>query len=229
MLPSPVEIDPLPPISAVLFDLDGTLVRTQLDFPAMTTAMREMAVEAGAGVDACDGLDILALVDLTVEHASAQGADPAAVRAAAYRALEAMEERGCADPEILPGSIALLDHLVRQDIRIGIVTRNSRVVARRMVDGLQLPHDVLLARDDVARAKPDPRHLWEALKRLDIPATQSIMVGDHPMDIQAGKAAGCAATVGVHGGAGNDRFKDCRPTVALPDLSNAIPLFRAAG
>ena len=56
-------------ISAVLFDLDGTLAETRIDFSAMKGAM--LAQARGRGLEAANlsGLDILAIV----EQAAAEG------------------------------------------------------------------------------------------------------------------------------------------------------------
>jgi phosphoglycolate phosphatase len=51
----------------------------------------------------------------------------------------------------------------------------------------------------VARFKPDPLHLTVALDRLGTPHDQGIIIGDHPLDIATGKAAG-AMTGGVASG-----------------------------
>jgi phosphoglycolate phosphatase len=229
MPPPSVVITPLPPVSAVLFDLDGTLVQTHIDFSRMAAAMRALAASVGAPPADFAGRDILGLVDLAVDCAASAGANPTEVRASAYAVIERLEEEGCADPVPIPGSRELLDKLARLNIRIGIVTRNSKSVAGSLVARFHLAHDVLLTRDDVSCVKPHPQHLWEALRAVDTPAILSAMVGDHPMDIQAGKAAGCVATVGVLGSAQRDRFKDCEPTITLCDLGEAIDLFRAVG
>jgi phosphoglycolate phosphatase-like HAD superfamily hydrolase len=59
-----------------------------------------------------------------------------------------------------------------------------------------LQPEVLLSRDDVRKTKPHPDQLFEALRILDSVPEKSMMVGDHPMDILAGKSAEMR-TVGV--------------------------------
>jgi phosphoglycolate phosphatase len=120
----------------------------------------------------------------------------------------------------------LLTELRDEGRRVGIVTRNCRRVSVGLIDRYRLPHDVLLTRDDVRLAKPNPEHLWETLRLLGSPAAQAAMVGDHWMDVQAGQAAGCAATLGVLGGHGGDWFAPCPPTRTVTDLRDALPLFR---
>ena len=88
-----------------------------------------------------------------------------------------------------------------------------------------LPHHLLLTRDDVALTKPNPEHLWEALRLLGEKPEDAAMVGDHFMDIEAGVKAGCAATLGVLGRNSADWFGPCPPSALARDLAEAAPLF----
>ncbi|HEX2999514.1 MAG TPA: hypothetical protein VHR86_04680, partial [Armatimonadota bacterium] len=76
-------------IEAVLFDLDGTLVLTHIDFSAMRTALTAVAVEAGVMPADVAGLDLLAIVNRAMTHARTLTGDAAAA-AIALRAEEVM-------------------------------------------------------------------------------------------------------------------------------------------
>lgn len=212
-------------LRAALFDLDGTLVETHIDFPAMTRLVREMALSADVPASVIGDKDILGVADAAADYLSQHGRDGEAFRRTAHDRLEEMEVAGCAHPVLLPGTRELLTELNAQGRKIGIVTRNSRRVAAGLVARYELPHDVLLSRDDVRRAKPHPEHLWDALRALGQEAARAVMVGDHWMDVQAGQAAGCAATLGVLGAHGGDWFAPCPPTRTVIDLRDALPLF----
>lgn len=217
--------DAFPALRAVLFDLDGTLVETHIDFPAMTLAMMQMARAADVPDDVTAGKDILGLVEAAAANVTERGGDGAALRRAAFARLEEMEVAGCAHPILLTGTHALLAGLVVRGTRVGVVTRNCRRVAVDLLARFALPHHLLLTRDDVPVTKPNPEHLWEALRLLDVPASASAMVGDHWMDIQAGVRAGCAVTLGVLGNNRADWFAPCPPTALAPDLAEAKSLF----
>ena len=214
-----------PPLRAVLFDLDGTLIETHIDFPAMTRDMKGLAWAAGVPEEVTAGKDILSLVDAAAEDVSARGGDGPALRRAAFARLEELEVEGCARPDLLGGTRELLTALLGRGIKVGIVTRNCRRVSVGLLARFALPHHLLLTRDDVARTKPNPDHLWEALRLLGEPPDAAAMVGDHWMDIQAGVRAGCAATLGVLGRNDADWFTPCPPTAVARDLAEAAPLF----
>ncbi len=216
---------PFAALRAVLFDLDGTLIETHIDFPAMTAAMQELARAHFVLESVTEGKDILGLVDAAAADAGSRGGDGAALRRTAFAELEAMEIAGCSHPLLLPGTRELLSELVRRGVKVGIVTRNCRAVSVRLLARFALPHHLLLSRDDVPKAKPNPEHLWNALDYLGETPEHAAMVGDHWMDIQAGVRAGCAATLGVLGRNGPDWFAPCPPSALAKDLREAAPLF----
>ena len=214
-----------PTLRAVLFDLDGTLVETHIDFPAMTQAMEQLGRESNVSEEVMAGKDILGMVEAAAQDVTLRGGEGAAFRRTAFSRLEEMEVVGCAYPNLLAGTHELLTALIHREIKVGVVTRNCRHVAIELLAQFALPHHLLLTRDDVSRTKPNPEHLWEALRMLGEKPENAAMVGDHWMDCQAGVWAGCAATLGVLGRHGGDWFDPCPPTATARDLAEAFPLF----
>ncbi len=213
------------PLRAVLFDLDGTLIETHIDFPAMTRAMEALARAHDVPKSVTEGKDILGLVEAAAADVQSRGGDGAALRRAAFAQLQEREIAGCSHPILLPGTRPLMTALVRRDIKVGVVTRNCRAVSVGLLARFALPHHLLLTRDDVALTKPNPQHLWEALRLLGEKPEDAAMVGDHYMDIEAGVKAGCAATLGVLGRNSADWFAPCPPSALVRDLADAAPLF----
>ena len=221
---------------AVLFDLDGTLVETHIDFPAMSAAMRAMADAAGVPVDVHQGLDILGVVYASVAwidanssggrlppgttaNSAGHGAD---FQKAAFAELEELEVHGCSWPEEIPHAASTLAEIRRRGLGIGIVTRNCRRVSQSLIDRFGLTCDILLTRDDVPRVKPDPDHLLRALAKLGVGASMSTMVGDHWMDIRAGVDAGCRSTVGVLHRRTRDFYAPCPPSHYAESLADLL-------
>ena len=217
--------DLFPPLRTVLFDLDGTLVETHIDFPAMTRAMETLARENTVPNAVTDGKDILGLVEAASGDLSSRGKDGAALRRTAFAQLEAMEVAGCFSPILLPGTREMMTTLMARGVKIGVVTRNCRAVSVGLLARYTLPYHLLLTRDDVSLTKPNPAHLWDALRLLGEKAENAAMVGDHFMDIEAGVKAGCAVTLGVLGRNSPDWFAPCPPSALVKDLAEAWPLF----
>lgn len=101
----------------------------------------------------------------------------------------------------LPGLRACLDAL-RGRMRLGIATNRTERGAQMILEGFGAAADfeTIVAIEHVRRTKPDPEAVELALSRLGATASVSVMVGDTPDDMHAGRAAGVMA-VGVTTGA----------------------------
>jgi len=208
-------------VKAVLFDLDGTLVHTRIDFPAMKREVLELVAAAGFDPTDCDGLDVLGIVDWVEARLEGERSFRILVEAALVR----IELAACEGAELAGGARETLDWLLRRGIRVGIVTRNSTEAAELLLRRFPLPYEVLLTRAHTPRVKPDPLHLHLALERLGAVPEYSLMVGDHRMDVQAGRAAGTLTAGVLTAERPDDYFADLCPDVVvrlLPELKTWI-------
>jgi phosphoglycolate phosphatase len=183
---------------AVLFDLDGTLVETDIDFSRLRAASLQLIAEYGIDTAPLQEMDALGAVEQAVNTLREAGKkqESAELRQRAFARLQAMEMAYCASPRPVPGMYDLLHALRSRGARIGIITRNDREVSLRTLNALQIPYDLLVSRDDVRQVKPHPEHVRVALQQWDIAPARCVVVGDYWMDVEAGRAAGCR-TVGI--------------------------------
>jgi phosphoglycolate phosphatase len=195
-------------LRAALFDLDGTLVHTHIDFSAMKGAVLAIAAEAGVDTEELRDRDSLAIVR---DVRGRLGAEAPRFVAKCEAAMVACELAALGGAEEAYDAGAFLAWLRARQVRIGIVTRNSGAAVGMLLRRIRLPHDVLLTRDDVPRTKPDPVHLQMALERLGADRAEAVMVGDHHMDIVAGRAAGVRSIAIAHGKLDETSFASCPP------------------
>ncbi len=204
---------------AVLFDLDGTLVHSSIDFAAMRDGLRGWATTRGLA--APEGpFDILGYVAVATDHLGLTAGAHAAYewRSGALALLERMEQDYCLHAEAMPGAVEVLSALMRQSVACAIVTRNCRAVAARLVAAVGLEALPLVTRDDTPYWKPDPRHLWAGLAVTDAHGAPCVSIGDHWMDARAGRAAG-ATTIGLLHGRTPAAYAECPPDWLAEDLS----------
>jgi phosphoglycolate phosphatase len=183
---------PFQDIRAVLFDLDGTLIHSQIDFDRMRAMVADMAQSCGIQREQFKSKDVLGML----EEACLLAKDPKLLRDKVNAELIAIELEATASAVEAEEATSVIQWLRETGIKIGIVTRNSPQAVDRMLTQIPLPYDVLLTRVDTPRVKPDPLHLHLALERLQVAPAMSVMVGDHLMDVQGGKAAGMR-TLGI--------------------------------
>jgi HAD superfamily hydrolase (TIGR01509 family) len=197
------------PGSAFLFDLDGTLVDSVYQHVlAWHEALGAEGIELSIWrihrkIGMSGGLFADQLLR-EINHDVAPGTiDRLRARhAEAYRRL-------AASVVPLPGARQLLDHLTRVGIPWAIATSGRMETAAPNLDALGIDRDaaIVVTRDMVRFAKPDPDLFIEAARRLDVPIDSAIVVGDSIWDMLA--AARCRALgVGLlSGGYGEDELE----------------------
>ena len=184
----------------VLFDLDGTLI----DSGAMMLASLRHATRTVLGMEIADA-DLRARVGGSGirEQMRAFGGDRADELVRVYRA---HNEPLHAALEACDGVMVVLDTLVGEGRRLGIVTAKGAATIRLAFDvlpELERYFDVVVSADDTTLHKPHPEPVLAALERLDAEPEHAAYVGDSPYDVRAAKAAGVHSVAvlwgGIHG------------------------------
>ncbi len=190
-------------IRAVIFDMDGTLTRPTLDFPAIRA-------EIGLG-------------EPLLETMIALAAGPERDRA--FAILERHEERAAEVSELNDDVPEVLSFLESHRVPAALVTRNSRASVRRVLEKHRLGFEVVVTRED-APAKPRPEPLWLICERLGIPPAAALMVGDFKLDILAGRNAGTRTALLTNGGPAKF-LPEAPPDHVVPRLGELRALFRS--
>jgi pyrophosphatase PpaX len=93
-----------------------------------------------------------------------------------------------------PGAVEVLGALRDRGTRVAVVTSKAAGIARRTMEvcGLWGLVDFVVAGDEVVRGKPDPEPVLRALSGVGFAgrAGEVVFVGDAPVDLRAGRAAG---------------------------------------
>jgi HAD superfamily hydrolase (TIGR01509 family) len=194
---------------ALIFDLDGTLVDTVY---AHVFAWQRALGERGMAIDGwkihrrigmSGGLFTRAVGrelgrELTDEEAAAIQDHHGRV----FR--ELLPER-----RALPGAAELLAHLRGHEVVHGIATSGRRPEIDASLAVLGVPSEtVVVARGDVARAKPEPDLFLECARRLNADAGECYVVGDAVWDLLAGRRAHMLSIGLLSGGYGADELLD---------------------
>jgi HAD superfamily hydrolase (TIGR01549 family) len=177
-------------VQALIFDLDGTLVDTV--YPHVYAWQRALA-EAGMPLDGwrihrkigmSGGLFTRAVAREIGRELSAEEAEAAQQRhGEIFRELEPTRRA-------LPGAAALLVRLRAEGVPHGIATSGRRPEIDASLEALGAPADmVVVARGDVARAKPEPDLFLTCADRLDVEPEDTYVVGDAVWDLLAARRA----------------------------------------
>ena len=191
-------------ISAVLFDLDGTLLDSAPDLGAAANKMRiDRSLEslplslyrpmAGAGARGM----ISVAFGLTPQDAK----------------FEALKEEFLSNYEALllkstyafDGVKELIAHISASRLKWGVVTNKATRFTVPLTQAMPLftTAQTIICGDTTSHAKPHPAPLLEAARQLDLPPGCCIYVGDDERDIIAGRAAGMHTVAAAYGYLGN--------------------------
>lgn len=218
-------------IRAAIFDFDGTLAETDIDFGLMRRRVLEVAERWGLTDHLDERRYILEIVDDAIAMLS-DAEDRERFREEAARAMEDVELIFTSVAAPFPGIPRTLERLRECGRRVGIITRNCRVGVQSVFSRHPLHHEVLLTRDDVERVKPDPAHLHEALETLEVAPEHALMVGDHITDIEVGHAAGTWTAGVLTANTTREQFEEAGAHVVLEsvaDLTDLLCLDEEAG
>lgn len=209
-------------IDTVLFDFDGTLVEIDIDFVEMRRGVLALGLEYG--ISDISGLYVLESLEEIFKILLCRDKNKAGeFRLRAKRLIIDIELDASAKARIMPGADEVLTKLRNRGSKIGIVTRNCRPAVIKSLEVANFVHDTLLTRDDVEKVKPDPQHLLDALSLLNSDPATAMMVGDHPMDILAGKRAGMK-TVAVLTSKPREDFKEVAPDIILSGVGEFLEI-----
>jgi HAD superfamily hydrolase (TIGR01509 family) len=109
----------------------------------------------------------------------------------------------------LPGAARLLEHLSHMGIPWAIATSGRMATAKYNLEllGLDPATTVVVTRDQVPRAKPDPDLFIAAAGRLGTPVESAVIIGDSIWDMLAARRARGLGVGLLSGGYGQDELE----------------------
>ena len=215
-------------MTAILFDLDGTLVETGPDLLAATN-----------GVLAEEGVEPIAIDHLG--HLVGQGGRAMLERAFTLRErppsddeldrymprfLELYEGSIPGTSEPFPGMVSALDRLAAAGHRFAVCTNKPEGMSVKLLEALDLSDrfDAICGPDTFGVRKPDPQHILKTIERMGGNPADAIMVGDSISDVEAARRADVPC-VGVPFGYSDRPIRELNPTVVIDsfdDLGNEL-------
>ena len=158
------------PLQAVIFDLDNTLVQSDLDFDEIR---RDIGFVTGP------------ILEFRDRQATPEQRDHI------NRVLERHEKRAADTCRLNEGARELLDAIRSLGLKTAVLTRNSDQSVETALRLHGLVFDTVLSRDGGAPPKPSPDPVLMICERLGVGPENTLMVGDYKYDVEAGANAGC--------------------------------------
>ena len=218
-------LDLLRGVRAVVFDFDGTLAVLNIDFSSMRERVFELMSKYGVDERLIEERYLLEIIDEVVQILNQKNNSTAdRFYQEAHQILHKIELKAAEEGRLLPGVEGVLESLREKGFKVGIVTRNCEEAVRKVFPHIKEYCDVFVSRDSIKKVKPHPEHLTWVMKALRVSGEEVVMVGDHPIDIQAGKRVGMR-TVGVlTGRTKREEFEKAGADYILRDASEVCSL-----
>jgi HAD superfamily hydrolase (TIGR01549 family) len=187
-------------IEAVIFDMDGTLVDSSYDWPAVR---RRLGVTGPSIIDELNGLQ-----------------EPE--RRRRWAELEEIEAAATAGATLHEGVRDLLAVLADHRVRSALVTNNSEANTSRLLHRFGLQFDLVLTRDS-GLWKPSGAPVTEAARRLGAAPAACLGVGDSRYDILAAREAALGAVCVLHDASGHH---DGQADLSFRDIPSFVRYLR---
>lgn len=173
-------------VKAVLFDLDGTLVKINWDISEVDAEVLKFAAKRNAHLECGSVVERISELrgKLSREREKKEY----------MRMLFDLEERTISErgASVCDGAKEILRAVKLRRVKTALVSNNFREHAKLLLEnyGMLAYFDQLVCWDDVERPKPDAEPIVEALRRLKVSPSEAFFVGDGRLtDLVAAKAA----------------------------------------
>jgi phosphoglycolate phosphatase len=218
-------------ISAVAFDLDGTLADTLPDlYASANLTMRDLAMNEVDRQTVRDyiGQGIDRLVKRLLTGKPGAEPEPALFNRAGqifrqhYRRLLSNESR------LFPGTEQALHDLKSRRLRLACVTNKTEAFTRPLLAnlGVLALFDEVVCGDTLERKKPDPLPLTYCAQQFGITPDRLLMVGDSQTDTLCARAAGCPVVCVPFGYRSGMELHELDCDAIVPAVSNLLELIR---
>ena len=200
------------PNPGIVFDLDGTLIESTIDFELMRDRVFGYLIDMGLGYVLERSDTVAKNMDRVRIEIRETNID--------LKTVETRVEAICVEVEMMsveytkevPGAGDSLRALRVMGNPLALLTRGSRNYATQALRASHLTGllDTIICRDDhaISEAKPHPEAMRRAAAALNLRPEQCILIGDHLMDLECANSAGSLFVAVLSGHNGRKGWED---------------------
>ena len=180
--------------TAVVFDLDGTLVDTAPDLAAAMNAALRRHGRPALALDSVRHMVGDGARKLLIRGFESTGGMPGddAVADAVQHFMDYYGENISAGSLAFPGLLSTLATLRQRGCVFGVCTNKFEGFSRKLLADLGIIDHfaAIVGGDTLTVRKPDPAHIVATVERMGARMESAVMVGDSSNDVRAARAAG---------------------------------------
>lgn len=212
-------------LKAVLFDLDGTLTRFNIDYRSARRDVNAELETLGLGEHCLkDGMMLYMMLD------NVRGLMPDEGYRLFVDKVQSLFERyelaSAKLTNLQPYAREILASLKEQGFKTAIVTNNCLNATKTVINrfGLHPLIDALVTRENVPRWKPDGAMVKVSLNRLHVDPSNALFVGDSTIDIMAARDSGVTSVALLTGPTLTSRLLKEEPDYLISSLAELTTL-----
>jgi len=213
-------------LKGIVFDLDGTLINSTIDFPRMKTAMIDYLEGYGIpkGLLSANETNVVILekAEKVWKEKKFSEGKRKAILARIDELMDEGEMKAIPTVETIVGAREAVLKLKEMGYSLAILTRSCRGYTFEALrkTGMLEHFDVILGRGETPKPKPYAEALKCTAEKLGLNIDEIILVGDHHIDQTCAENA-CATFIGVRTGPRkDDSWSPNRPEVLLDSVAD---------
>ncbi|MDH5810977.1 MAG: HAD family hydrolase [Candidatus Methanomethylicaceae archaeon] len=220
-------------LKGVIFDLDGVLLKFNLDSKKIKEEIISFFVENGLEKGMFTPKDTFSSIKEGVkEYFLGKGKEEEWIDDLLKKGEEIAvkhEIEAAKTTDLLPDVKEVLMTLRAKGLKLAVFTYNNSEAAKIALEktGIIDYFDVILARDNVPKPKPNPEHLKVVLQSMDINPEEAVVVGDTEMDIKPCKALGVKVVSVTTGIRTEEELKKYEPDFIISGLKKLPALIES--
>ena len=207
-------------IRGIVFDFDGTIVDSmQMVFSALNDALKRRNLPT-IEIELLGRMAGLPVIDIISSKSHITEAAAKEVEKDVFKTYTSFCRTSC---QLLPHVESTLKTLKSKKIKLGLFTTTPTkpLMAVEKKFSLKDYFDIMIAKED-AENKPNPEGLNKIVKEFGIRKDECLYVGDSPIDILTGKAAGIKTIAVTTGIATIKQLKEANPDWIIPNLEKLL-------
>jgi HAD superfamily hydrolase (TIGR01549 family) len=180
-------------VKAVVFDLDGTIAKFNIDYKAVRAEVRGFLLRAGLPASILSVnesiFEMLKKAEIFMKNNGKSEKAFKDIRAKVSEIAENYELAAAKTTSLLAGILDTLKALKKMNLKIGLCTINSEKSTNFILKRFAIAQffDAVTPRDDVKYVKPNAEHLEATLKALGVNPEETMVVGDGVSDMKCAK------------------------------------------
>lgn len=214
-------------LKGIVFDLDSTLIDSNVNFPKMKQKIIRYLEENGhpKGTLSPTAQTTVQIMEEAERNWARQGKTEQQKQRMRDRVTEYMDQGEMEAVETLkeiPGAKQAAEQLKAQGYTLAVLTRSHSQYAYKALEKIGIAHlfDLILGRRETPQPKPYKEALQHTVKLMGLDIDEVIMIGDHQIDRDSATNSGCPF-IGVDTGhRGLRSWADEKPPeVLLPSVA----------